>query len=302
MANELYVQKIVNDKVYYTNGVSGKTVYSKIITKSPVIKHRGLEYKFNRETNTIDLTDLVQTTGLTPMIGTSEFSINQRFEFLEKFTSMVISNVTASLLLCGEGGIGKSHTVFNQIEKENLVKDEDYIVIKGYSTPKALYATLYEHKNKLIVFDDCDSVLMDSTSLNILKGALDSYQKRTISWLSKGFIDDGLPSSFDFEGQVIFISNRPLEKIDGAVKSRTLSVDLSMSVIDKIDRMSAIIEEILPEYDMAIKREVLNFIDKYKYDAVELNLRTFEKLIRVHASYESDPIWKEAAKYLLLQS
>lgn len=302
MANELYVQKIVNDKVYYTNGVTGKTVYSKIITKSPVIKHRGREYKFNRETNTIDLTDLIQTDGLSPLTNASEFSINQRFTFLEKFTSMVISNVTASLLVCGQSGLGKSHTIMALIEAQKLVEDTDYVVIKGYSTPKALYATLYEHKNKLIIFDDCDSVLMDPTSLNILKGALDSYQKRTISWLSKGFIDDGLPASFDFEGQVIFISNRPLEKIDGAVKGRTISVDLTMTIQDRIDRMTAIIKDILPQYSLVIKQEVLDFIDEHKYEAVELNLRTFEKLIKVHASYEADPMWKQAAKYLLVQS
>lgn len=107
MANELFVQKIVNDKVYYTNGNLGSTVYTKIITKSPVIKHRGREYKFNRESNTIALTDVVKTDGLMPMVTKSEFSINQRFKFLEKFTGMVISNVTASLLVCGQSGLGK---------------------------------------------------------------------------------------------------------------------------------------------------------------------------------------------------
>lgn len=299
----LNVQKIVGDKVYYTNG-TGKAVYTKIVKDSPIIKHRGREYKFSREFNTISLIDeVLPTEGLAPMIEpTSEFSINKRFSFLEKFTSMVISNVTASLLVCGQSGLGKSHTIMALIEKEELVEDTDYVIIKGYSTPKALYATLHEHRNKLIIFDDCDSVLTDPISLNILKGALDSYKKRTISWLSKGFIDDGLPNSFDFEGQVIFISNKSLSKVDGAVKGRTLSVDLTMSIQDRIDRMEAIIEDILPEHDMKIKREVLDFIDENKYDAVELNLRTFEKLIRVHASYDADPMWREAAKYLLVQS
>ncbi len=300
----LNVQKVVGDKVYYTNG-TGSAVYTKLITKSPIIKHRGHEFKFDRETNTISSLDqALPTQGLAPMqeVAKSEFSINKRFGFLEKFTSMVIYNITASLLVCGQSGLGKSHTIMSLIESEDLVEDEDYVIIKGYSTPKALYATLHENRNKLIIFDDCDSVLTDPISLNILKGALDSYKKRTISWLSKGFIDDGLPNSFDFEGQVIFISNKPLAKIDGAVKGRTLSVDLTMTIQDRIDRMEAIIGDILPEHDMKTKREVLDFIDENKYEAVELNLRTFEKLIRVHASYEADPMWKEAAKYLLVQS
>jgi hypothetical protein len=176
----------------------------------------------------------------------------------------------------------------------------DYKIIKGYSTPKALYATLYENRNKLVIFDDCDSVLRDPASLNILKGALDSYDRRTISWLSKGFIDDGLPSSFDFEGQVIFISNLSADKIDQAVKSRSICIDLSMSVDDKIERMQSILKDILPEFDMGIKKAALEFLDEHKYEAKELNMRTLQKVTKVAFTYGIDnPEWKLAAKYLL---
>ena len=60
MANELYVHKIIEDKVYYTNGITGKTVYTKIVKDSPIIKHRGREYKFNREFNTISLIGVLE--------------------------------------------------------------------------------------------------------------------------------------------------------------------------------------------------------------------------------------------------
>ena len=229
----------------------------------------------------------------------SEFDINQRFGFLEKFTNMTLSNITSSLLICGQSGLGKSHTVLEILEKNNLVEDEDYIIIKGYATPKALYATLYENKDKVVIFDDCDSVLKDPTSLNILKGALDSYAVRKISWLSKGFIDDGLPSSFNFEGQVIFISNISLDRIDGAVKGRTLSVDVTMSVQDRIDRMTAIADKILPEFSMDIKLDVLEFIDENKYEATELNMRTFEQIIKIASAYNGSSEWRDANKYVL---
>ena len=88
------------------------------------------------------------------------------------------------------------------------------MVVKGYATPKALYGTLWEHRDKTIIFDDCDSVLKDAVSLNLLKGALDSYDKRTISWLQKGFIEDNLPNSFEFQGNIIFISNMSSDKLD----------------------------------------------------------------------------------------
>jgi len=283
----------------------GVKVYTRNIKEDGIFTQDGFKYQVAKETRSINILDAaVQTKPLEPMVAPivvaqSEFDINQRFGFLEKFTNMTLSNITSSLLICGQSGLGKSHTVLEILAKNNLVEDEDYIIIKGYATPKALYATLYENKDKVIVFDDCDSVLKDPTSLNILKGALDSYAVRKISWLSKGFIDDGLPSSFNFEGQVIFISNISLDKIDGAVKGRTLSVDVTMSVQDRIDRMTAIAEFILPEFPMDLKLDVLSFIDEHKYEAKELNMRTFEKLIKVASAYDGSPEWKEASKYIL---
>ncbi|MFK5951240.1 MAG: hypothetical protein QM500_20990, partial [Methylococcales bacterium] len=155
---------------------------------------------------------------------------------------------------------------------------------------------------KLIIFDDCDSVLKDATSLNILKGALDNYDERVISWLSKGFISDDLPDSFKFTGRVIFISNLALTKIDGAVRSRTLSVDLSMTLQDKIDRMRAIIKNIEPDYSLEVKTKVLNYLDDNKEKAKEFNMRTFEKSIKVLSYYidmGSEDQGFEAIKYLL---
>ena len=273
--------------------------------KQDVFIHNRNTYVLSEDMSTATILDseqIVSTSPLSPMSinnAQSEFDINTRFGFLEKFTNMTISNITSSLLICGQSGLGKSHTVLQILEDNNLVEDEDYVIIKGYATPKALYSTLYENRDKLVIFDDCDSVLKDPTSLNILKGALDSYDVRKISWLSKGFIDDGLPSSFNFEGQVIFISNISLHKIDGAVKGRTLSVDVTMSIQDRIDRMTAIASKILPEFGMDVKMEVLDFIDEHKYEATELNMRTFEKLIKIASAYDMRDEWRDAAKYVL---
>jgi len=263
----------------------------------------GVKYAYNHDTKEIESVETGEKATVSTAPVQSEFNINERFEFLGNFTNMVIKNVTASLLVSGEGGLGKTHTIKEKIAEAGLVEDQDYVIIKGYSTPKALYATLYENQDKLVIFDDCDIVLKDVTSLNILKGALDNYDERIISWLSRGFVSDDLPSSFKFTGRVIFISNLALNKVDGAVKSRTLSVDLSMTSQDKIDRMRAIIEKIEPDYALEVKEKVLNFLDENKEKAKELNMRTFEKAIKVLAYYiemDIEDQGMEAIKYLLL--
>lgn len=233
----------------------------------------------------------------------SEFTINERFSFFEKFTNMVLDGITASAIVTGEGGLGKSHTVMTELQNRNWIEEIDYIIVKGYATPKALYATLYEHNGKTIIFDDCDSVLKDPTAINLLKGALDSYDKRTISWLQKGFNDDGLPPSFEFTGHVIFISNMSSDKLDQAIKSRSIVIDLSMSLEDKIERMQFILSSLLPEYPIEIKQIALDFITKHANEAKEFNLRTLQKTIKVINAYGVDNNeWESAAKYLLVHN
>jgi hypothetical protein len=154
----------------------------------------------------------------------SEFGINQRFSFVEQMVDMIVQKTLPSAVITGEGGLGKSYTVLKSLEKngfKNLTdlsnfevgtkvnKAKAYTVVKGYSTAKGLYRTLFENNGMVIVFDDIDSLFKFPDAVNLLKGALDSYAKRYIAW-NADMRDEDLPKSFEFTGSVIFISNLPL--------------------------------------------------------------------------------------------
>ena len=226
---------------------------------------------------------------------TKDFNINQRFAFLNDLTTMVVNDITPSLLVLGQGGLGKTHSVTKTIE-ENGLSENDYVFFKGYSTARGLYNTLFDNNGKLIVFDDCDSVLEDKVAINILKSALDSYDRRTISWMAKMTKGDEYPNQFDFTGRIIFISNKSKDKIDGAVLSRSLSVDLSMTPDDKVERMSAILPGILPGYDMAVKEDALGFLKSVK-DEVNLNMRMLIMVSKMRLTYPDS--WKDLAGYMV---
>jgi hypothetical protein len=170
-------------------------------------------------------------------------------------------------------------------------------MVKGFSTAKGLYRTLFENNKSIIVFDDCDAVLKDPIALNLLKGALDSYGKRIISW-NADMRDDDLPRSFNFEGRVIFISNMDQDKIDQAIRSRSMMIDLSMTLDQKIDRMEYIANsaEFLPEYDAVAKRDALALIREVGADAKEISLRTLISVTKIRASNKD---WKDLATYML---
>lgn len=225
----------------------------------------------------------------------SQFNINQRFEFLQDLTSMVVLGATPSLVVTGEGGLGKTHTV-NQTIKSLEIPDTNWVSFKGYSTARGLYNTLFDHNGKLIIFDDCDSVLEDKVAQNILKSALDSYETRQISWMAKMNKSDEYPNQFNFTGRVIFISNKDKSKIDGAILSRSLTVDLSMTPQEKIDRMSFILGTILPEFDLEVKSDALSFLDENK-DKTNLNIRTLIIVSKIRKQFPDT--WKNLAEYMI---
>ena len=221
------------------------------------------------------------------------FDINERFQFLEDYVDMTVSRDRKSMVVVGEGGLGKSYTVINRVKKaglKDLAKMEigaslnegnsrsTYVVVKGFSTAKGLFRTLYENRNRLVIFDDCDSILRDETAANILKAALDSYDERWVTWNAESFGESDLPKSFEFTGAVIFISNLSMRKIPQALISRSAPVDVSMTRPEIIARMRQIVAqgEFMADVEMSIKQEALDFIASHinNPQIKAMNLRT----------------------------
>lgn len=223
------------------------------------------------------------------------FNINQKFDFLSDLTTMVVNGITPSLIIVGEGGLGKTFTITQTIENSG-VDNNAVAYFKGYSTARGLYNTLYDNNGKLIVFDDCDSVLEDKTAISILKSALDSYDKRVISWSAKMNKNDEYPQQFEFTGRIIFISNKNKERIDGAILSRSLVVDLSMTPEEKITRMRTIISNVLPNYSDEVKTDALEFLNENK-DNYNINMRTLIMVTKMRQSFPET--WFELAKFMV---
>ena len=264
---------------------------------------------FRKTKNTIDRMQMQ----FVPVVE-SKFSINERFGFVSDMVTMLSNGNQSSVIVSGPGGLGKSFTVLDALKKSGLrdvsLLDEadvgssintakTFRVIKGYSTPKGLYRILYENRNSVIVFDDCDSVLKDPVSLNLLKGALDSYSRRIISWRAD-FKDEDLPNVFEFKGRVVFISNLPSYAMDQAVITRSMAVDLTMTNMQKVERMQYLLnqKDFMPEFAMDYKVDAIKLIEQLVDKVKELSLRS---LIQVTNIRKSNPNgnWKKLAEYVL---
>ncbi|MFM9151298.1 MAG: ATP-binding protein [Candidatus Planktophila sp.] len=231
--------------------------------------------------------------------------IKDRFTILEDMTKGVRKGDVRAMIVSGPPGVGKSFGVEAVLTKDDLFdkmgeRKPRYEIVKGAMSAIGLYSKLYEFSNRgnVLVFDDCDSVLLDELSLNILKAALDSSKKRTISWNTDSRVlrSEGIPNSFEFQGSAIFITNIKFEHVRSkklrdhldALESRCHYLDLTIDTTrEKILRIKQIVGDgMLDGYDLddAAKSEVVQFIEVNKDKMRELSLRMVIKVADLRAA------------------
>jgi hypothetical protein len=234
------------------------------------------------------------------------FNVNQRFDFIDRLVDMVVKKHAKGLVITGSGGLGKTHTVMEGLKKKGLIADEHYHKVSGHMTPKGLYRKLYEacqeNEDALLIFDDCDSVLKNELSANLLKAALDSYGDRRINWFSEmGMSSDGgedgeLPKFFSFTGSVIFISNYALSDFPQPIISRSLYVDVTMTQAEKIERIRSIGQALCPDLSPEEVEECVNLLGRLKDHIADLNFRTMMKVGQIRKAQPNN--WNDLATYV----
>jgi ATPase family associated with various cellular activities (AAA) len=241
--------------------------------------------------------------------------LGERFEILTEMTKAVKSGDVRAMIVSGPPGVGKSFGVEAVLQKDGLFdtlaeRKPKYEVVKGAMSSIGLYSKLYEHSDAkhVVVFDDCDSILMEDLSLNILKGALDSSERRFISWNTDSRLlrSEGIPDRFEFKGAAIFITNIKFEHVRSkklrdhldALESRCHYIDLQMDTNrEKLLRIKQIVGEgMLDRYDFGDiqKDEVVEFITDNQDKLRELSLRMVLKIADLRKSFPNN--WQSMAK------
>jgi replicative DNA helicase len=234
--------------------------------------------------------------------------LRTRFTILDDMTRAVKKGDVRAMIVTGPPGVGKSFGVEKVLAKHDVFADvaqnsklKKYEVVKGAMSAIGLYSKLFEYSDakSILVFDDCDSVLLDDLSLNILKAALDSGNKRMIHWNTDSRLlrSEGVPNSFEFKGGAIFITNIKFEHVKSkklkdhleALESRCHYLDLTIDTErEKVLRIKQIVEDgMLDKYDFeaGAVEELLTFIDTNKKKLRELSLRMVLKLADLKASF-----------------
>lgn len=219
---------------------------------------------------------------------------SEMFKNIERLTKMVGRGLQPSLVITGGAGMGKTHIVKSTLEEMGLKESYDFVHFKGRATAAGLFVTLYENNDKIIVLDDCDSVFKDDDAVNILKGALDSYDTRKISYISTKSLKDEfgseVPRHFEFSGRIIFISNINQSKLDEAIRSRSFVADVDLTNDQMFERIEQLMEKMESRVPSAAKAQALELMKELdKEFEIEINLRSFIKAARICAMGFENP-------------
>ena len=246
--------------------------------------------------------------------------LRERFNMLEDMTKAAKKGTVRAMIVSGPPGVGKSFGVEKVLGKHDLIatlgeKAPRYEVVKGAMSAIGLYCKLFNYadKDNVLVFDDCDSVLLDDLSLNILKAALDSKKSRRIHWNTDSFKlrNEGVPDSFEFKGSAIFITNIKFDNVKSkkmrdhleAIESRCHYIDLTIDTErEKMLRIKQIVSDgMLKEYALGEDQEerLMDFIDINKKNLRELSLRTVLKVADLAKAFPTN--WEAMAENTVLR-
>lgn len=232
--------------------------------------------------------------------------IDETFEILGEMTDAVASNIVKGLVVSGPSGIGKSHTVENRLHRALAIKQAMqnrslFECIHGDMSGICLYEKLWEYRGEgqVLVFDDCDSVLYDDDSLNVLKAALDSRKTRMIHWGSqnRNLVKQDIPNSFEYRGGIVFITNIKFDQVRSpriqnhlaAIMSRCHYMDLGINTTrEKLLHITNVVNKhnLLGSYDFSHdeQKEILDFVKDNVHRLHELSLRTVTKIADLRAA------------------
>ncbi len=302
---------------------NGRNPYKKIRVKVPNISaYRVIANVDNEPVGDKSLVQLKTQDSAVAHMSDEELieKTRARFQILTDMTKAVKAGDVRAMIVSGPPGVGKSFGVEEVLTKDDLFdvmgqRKPKYEIVKGAMSAIGLYAKLYElsGEKNVVVFDDCDSVLLDDLALNILKAALDTSKKRKISWNTDSRLlrSEGIPDTFEFKGGAIFITNIKFENVRSkklqdhlaALESRCHYIDLQMDTDrEKVLRIRQIVQDGMLdsyEFEQIAKDEVVNFVEENRSKLRELSLRTVLKVADLRKSFPSN--WKSMAEVTVMK-
>lgn len=195
----------------------------------------------------------------------SKLSYEETLKNLRTLVVALAKGISNALIIFGRSGSSKTFVVEKTLRDMGMSDGDGYYQVSGAVSSPEIYKALYNNRNEIVLFDDCDSALSDQNARNLIKTSTDTKKIRKLSyaktaaWLydpNNEEVDpeedgvDKFPKSFNFAGKIIFISNLSLDEIDPdrAIRTRALIINVDPTDDEIFKYMEKIVDKIeLPD-------------------------------------------------------
>lgn len=224
-----------------------------------------------------------------------------QLEDLKALIALTVKGASNALFIAGRGGVGKTFTVEETLNKLGLRDGDGYFKQTGSASAAGIYRLLFQNRKGIVLFDDADGALADQDGRNLIKAATDTKKVRKLAWaknaknlidgdeITDAQIDAGmLPTNYEFTGRIIFISNLSIDKLDPdrALRTRALMISIDPSDDEVVEFMRKIVDKIPLEDNLSLdpeeRGEVIDLIDQGTKS--ELNIRKLVRSLNIRAS------------------
>jgi hypothetical protein len=215
------------------------------------------------------------------------------FRMLHDLVMSAAKGKVRSLVVSGGAGVGKTYTTEGVLTTARSKNQIRYEHVSGKITALELFKLLYQFRSPkdILLMDDSDQIFFQEDALNILKAALDTKDKRIISWRSNTLLLEDIPSKFTYEGGMIFISNIDFVRVTSgqpsrlsdhlkAVMSRSIYFDLRLHTprelaiwVEHIIKTTQMLQH-QRDLSTQMEKKAVEWIKDYRDQLREVSLRT----------------------------
>jgi len=206
------------------------------------------------------------------------------------------------MIVAGPPGTGKTYVVRRTLFFEHI----PHKVLKGTSMNVwSLYAQMFKYRKGLLLLDDFD-IPWTEELIGLLKAATDTQPRRplyfpvaaTTTSSQEGEVSQ-VPNSFVFEGKLIIITNKDVDKIPLPLKSRMPTIEVKFDAKQMLRIVESMLKFIKPDMPMEQKKKVFDFlVSLYKQNKLKrVDFRSIILAIDLSIAYP-DTWQKMTIRYL----
>lgn len=156
--------------------------------------------------------------------------LEDKLQVVRDRVTAVAKGYATGLYLHGEGGVGKSYTVLQQLQRLRT----NFVSFNSRMTGRGLYDQLDKFPASVHVLEDMEAIFQDRNAQGVLRSALWAQRKkgsvgpleRLMTWTTAKH-----DMSFIFTGGIVMIGNQPIDDVPvlRAVKTRIACLHLEVT-------------------------------------------------------------------------